>query len=69
MGTTFPSMKWAPSFGRCSTACKRLRSTPPPSAAKYEVEMSMVVTDSLELATEMAKDNLLVIQGIGCLGS
>jgi len=31
-------------------------------AAKYEVETSMVVADLLELAHEMAKDNLLVIQ-------
>ena len=30
-------------------------------AAKYEVESSMVVDDLLELANEMAKDNLLII--------
>jgi hypothetical protein len=31
-------------------------------AAKYEVETSMVIEDLLELANEMAKDNLLIIQ-------
>lgn len=31
-------------------------------AAKYDVELEMVVTDLLELAEEMAKDNLIVVQ-------
>ena len=31
-------------------------------ANKYEVEVSMVVDDLLELAEEMAKDKLLIIQ-------
>ncbi len=31
-------------------------------ANKYEVETSMVVADLLELAEEMAKDSLIVIQ-------
>jgi len=31
-------------------------------ANKYEVETSMVVTDLLELAEEMAKDKLILIQ-------
>jgi hypothetical protein len=31
-------------------------------AAKYEVETSMVVADLLELAGEMAKDKLIIIQ-------
>jgi hypothetical protein len=31
-------------------------------ATKYEVELEMVVNDLLELAEEMAKDNLIVIQ-------
>ncbi len=31
-------------------------------AAKYEVELEMVVTDLLELAEEMAKDNLIIVR-------
>ncbi|WP_420631710.1 PqqD family protein [Candidatus Leptofilum sp.] len=31
-------------------------------AAKYEVETSIVVDDLLELANEMAKDDLIIIQ-------
>ena len=34
----------------------------PTIAAKYEVEQNMVVDDLLELAGEMAKDNLILVK-------